>query len=366
MLGYISQFLKKTYVMTEVEVRKLIHDPTELITRAIQPILWLGIFGVALSNTKGIPTNGVPYLEYITPGILAQSVIFVAIFYGLSIIWERDMGSLQKILVTPTPRLALVWAKMFSAGIRGLSQAIIIFLFSIILGIHLHITLITVIGVLLLIILGGGFFTGISMIIASLVKTREKFMGIGQIITLPLFFASNAIYPIEIMPHWLQIVARVNPLSYMVDGLRSLLVSGSISQLYEQLYSLNGLKMKKTNGLIITIIVLILVVTSIFLLFRQANKDFKKANVLESKITAVFECPNDKSIAAVFYPSNHSVNIVLSDGRKLSLPQTISASGARYANSDESFVFWNKGNTAFIEEGNTTTYQDCVDNSIKT
>jgi len=124
--------------------------------------------------------------------------------------------------------------------------------------------------------------------------------------------------------------------------------------------------MKKTNGLIITIIVLILVVTSIFLLFRQANKDFKKANVLESKITAVFECPNDKSIAAVFYPSNHSVNIVLSDGRKLSLPQTISASGARYANSDESFVFWNKGNTAFIEEGNTTTYQDCVDNSIKT
>lgn len=240
MLDYISQFFKKTYVMTEVEFRKLIHDPTELITRAIQPILWLGIFGVALSNTRGIPTNGVPYLEYITPGILAQSVIFVAIFYGLSIIWERDMGSLQKVLVTPTPRLALVWAKMFSAGIRGLSQAIIIFLFSIILGIQLHITIITIIGVLILIILGAGFFTGLSMIIASIVKTREKFMGIGQIITLPLFFASNAIYPIEIMPHWLQIVARINPLSYMVDGLRTLLVSGSISQLPVDLGILAG------------------------------------------------------------------------------------------------------------------------------
>jgi ABC-2 type transport system permease protein len=231
MLKYTLQFLKKTYVMAEVEVRKLIHDPTELITRAIQPILWLGIFGVALSNTRAIPTNGVSYLEYITPGILAQSVIFVAIFYGLSIIWERDMGSLQKILVTPTPRLALVWAKMLSAGIRGLSQAIIIFLFSIVLGIQLHINVITIIGVLILILLGAGFFTGVSMIIASLVKTRERFMGIGQIITLPLFFASNAIYPIEIMPHWLQIVARVNPLSYMVDGLRALLVYGSISQL---------------------------------------------------------------------------------------------------------------------------------------
>lgn len=231
MFKYILQLLKKTFVMAEVELIKLIHDPTELITRSIQPILWLGIFGVALSNTKSIPTNGVPYLEYITPGILAQSVIFVAIFYGLSIIWERDMGSLQKILVTPTPRLALVWAKMLSAGIRGLSQAIVVLLFAFILNIQLHITIITILGVILLILLGAAVFTGVSMIIASLVKTRERFMGIGQVITLPLFFASNAIYPIEIMPHWLQIVAKFNPLSYMVDGLRTLLVSGNVSQL---------------------------------------------------------------------------------------------------------------------------------------
>jgi ABC-2 type transport system permease protein len=217
--------------MVKIEILKLIHDPTELITRAIQPIIWLGIFGVALSNTHGIPTNGVPYLAYITPGILAQSVIFVAIFFGLSILWERDMGSLQKILVTPTPRLALIWGKMLSAGIRGLCQAVIVFLFALALNIQLHLTIITMIGVLVLILLGAGFFTGLSMIIASIVKTRERFMGIGQLITLPLFFASNAIYPIEIMPTWLQIVAKVNPLSYMVDGLRTLLVSGNISQL---------------------------------------------------------------------------------------------------------------------------------------
>jgi ABC-2 type transport system permease protein len=68
------------------------------------------------------------------------------------------------------------------------------------------------------------------MIIASIVKTRERFMGIGQVITLPLFFASNAIYPIAIMPEWLQVIARVNPLSYMVDGLRALLVTGNTAQ----------------------------------------------------------------------------------------------------------------------------------------
>jgi ABC-type polysaccharide/polyol phosphate export systems, permease component len=228
---YISQVLTKSYVMAEMEVRKLLHDPTELATRAVQPILWLGIFGEAMSKARAIPTQGFTYMQFITPGILTQSITFVAIFYGISIIWERDMGLLQKILVTPTPRLALVWGKMISAGVRGLSQAIIAFLFALILQIHLQLTLFSITGVIILTMLGAGFFTGLSMIIAALVKTRERFMGIGQVITLPLFFASNAIYPINIMPEWLQVVANVNPLSYMVDGLRALLVTGDFSQL---------------------------------------------------------------------------------------------------------------------------------------
>ena len=231
MIRYISQVFVKSYVMADMEIRKLIHDPTELITRVIQPILWLGIFGEALSKAHAIPTNGVPYLEFIAPGILAQSVIFVAVFYGLSIIWERDMGLLQKILVTPTPRLALVFGKMISASIRGMSQAIVIFIFAFLLGIHLKITALSILGVVVIISLGASFFAGLSMIIASIVKTRERFMGIGQVITLPLFFASNAIYPIDIMPKWLQVAAKINPLSYMVEGLRTLLVSGNLSRL---------------------------------------------------------------------------------------------------------------------------------------
>ncbi len=215
--------------MAEMEVRKLLHDPTELITRAVQPVLWLGIFGEALSKVKAIPTGNYTYLQYIAPGILAQSVTFIAIFYGLSIIWERDMGLLQKLLVTPTPRIALVLGKMISAGIRGLSQAVIVVIFSLILRIELRFSIAVILGVIVITMLGAGFFTGMSMIIASIVKTRERFMGVGQVATLPLFFASNAIYPIDIMPGWLQVVARINPMSYMVGGLRSLLVTGDTS-----------------------------------------------------------------------------------------------------------------------------------------
>jgi ABC-2 type transport system permease protein len=226
-INYLYQMFSKSYVMAEMEARKLWHDPTELIARAVQPILWLGIFGEALSKVRAIPTEGYTYLQYITPGILTQSATFVAIFYGLYIIMDRDTGILQKLLVTPTPRLALVWGKMISAGLRGMSQAVIVFIFALILGVPLHLSILTLLGVVLIVLLGAAVFTGISMIIASIVKTRERFMGIGQVVTLPLFFASNAIYPIAIMPGWLQVVARVNPLSYMVDGLRSLMLAGS-------------------------------------------------------------------------------------------------------------------------------------------
>jgi len=225
------EILKKSWVMAEMEIRKLMHDPTELISRGIQPILWLGIFGEALSKVRAIPTGDYTYLQFITPGILTQSAVFVAIFYGLNIIWERDLGLLQKFLVTPTPRIALVWGKMISAGVRGLVQAVIVFAFALILGVHLNLSFGGLPLVALIVVLGGSFFTGLSMIIASIVKTRERFMGIGQVITLPLFFASNAIYPIDIMPGWLQFVASINPLSYMVSGLRALMITGNLSGL---------------------------------------------------------------------------------------------------------------------------------------
>ena len=94
-------------------------------------------------------------------------------------------------------------------------------------GIELRVSIFVILNTIIIVLLGAAFFTGLSMVMASIVKTRERFMGIGQAITLPLFFASNAIYPISIMPKWLQIIATVNPLSYMVDGLRALLISGN-------------------------------------------------------------------------------------------------------------------------------------------
>jgi ABC-2 type transport system permease protein len=225
----VTGFLEKTFVITEFELRKLRHDFTELITRALQPALWMLIFGQVFARSGMMHTGSVPYLDFIAPGILAQSVLFVAIFYGINVIWERDLGIVQKFLASPTPRAALVLGKGFSAGVRSLSQAIVIYALSLLLGVKLNWSPLALLNVVVIVILGATLFSTFSLIIACIVKTRERFMGIGQVLTMPLFFASNAIYPTDIMPGWLRTVSHLNPLTYVVDALRTCMLVGSRS-----------------------------------------------------------------------------------------------------------------------------------------
>ncbi|MFI9788240.1 ABC transporter permease [Kitasatospora sp. NPDC051984] len=210
--------------MCAVELQKLRHDRTEVYTRAVQPALWLLIFGETFTRLKAIPTGGIPYLDYLAPGIIAQSAMFIAIFYGIMIIWERDSGVLTKLLVTPTPRAALVTGKAFAAGVKAVIQTAVVVVMAAVLGVGMTANPLRLLGVAVVVILGSAFFSCLSMTIAGIVLTRDRLMGIGQAITMPLFFGSNALYPVDLMPGWLQAVSRANPLSYQVDALRGLLI----------------------------------------------------------------------------------------------------------------------------------------------
>jgi len=221
--------LRDTMVVVETDFRKLRHDPIELLTRAIQPALWLLIFGQVFARTRAIPSGNLPYPDFMTPGILAQSVLFIAIFFGIGTIWERDLGLVHKLLATPAPRAALVAGKGLAAGERALSQAVFIYTLAWLLGVKLNWSPLAMAGIAVTVIIGAAVFSTFSLIIACIVKTRERFMGIGQVLTMPLFFASNAIYPIDMMPTWLRAVARFNPLTYQVDAMRSLMVQGGSS-----------------------------------------------------------------------------------------------------------------------------------------
>ena len=225
----LGDYATQTLAVAAAEVQKLYHDPLELLTRAVQPVLWLMLFGEVMARVRGVAPGNIPYLDFLAAGILAQSALFVAIFYGISAIWERDLGVLQRYLVSPAPRSALVLGKALSAGVRALSQALIVYILAFALGVGIDLNPFKIVGVAAAIVLGSALFSTLSLIIACIVKTRERFMGIGQVLTMPIFFASNAIYPLSLMPAWLSAVSHVNPLTYEVDALRALMLSQGTS-----------------------------------------------------------------------------------------------------------------------------------------
>lgn len=218
------RLLAGAHAMARAELQKLRHDHVDIITRSVQPLLWLFIFGTALRHNRALAAGTGDYRAYIAPGVMAQAALFIAIFFGLAVIWERDVGQLQRMLATPLPRTAIVLGKAVGSGVRAFVQASLLLIVLAIASIGLHWTVLGVVGALVLLVVGTGAFACMSMTIAAGVRTRERFMGIGQLIMMPLFFASSALYPLSIMPGWLHVVARVNPLTYEVQGLRQMLL----------------------------------------------------------------------------------------------------------------------------------------------
>ena len=216
--------------VVDAELHKVVRDPIEIFTRAAQPLLWLLVFGQVITRTRAIATGPISYIDYLTPGVLAQSALFAAIFYGIAVIWERDLGIAHKLLVSPASRVSLILGKAVTAGIRSTVQAVIIYVAAFAIGVHVRTDPAAILGVIVVVMLGSALFATFSLTIACIVRSRERFMGIGQLMTMPVFFASSAVYPIALMPPWLQTVALVNPLTYMVDAARGLMIVGGTAE----------------------------------------------------------------------------------------------------------------------------------------
>lgn len=223
----VGGLLRRMGAFGLVELQKLSHDRTELLTRMVQPALWLLIFGTTFSRLDVLDiadTGASSYLAFLAPGIIAQSALFISIFYGIQIVWDRDAGILAKLMVTPAPAAALITGKSFAAGVRSVAQVVGVLAIACLMGIGLTVNPLRILAAMAIVVLGAAFFACLSMTLAGLVRNRDRLMGIGQAITMPLFFASNALYPVDIMPEWLRVLSAVNPLSYEVNALRALLL----------------------------------------------------------------------------------------------------------------------------------------------
>jgi len=211
--------LGKIYAVWLREVKRFTNSKSRVIGSLAMPMLFLVALGGGFSQM--IP--GFNYGAFILPGVIAMAVLFTSIFAGVSIIWDREFGFLKEMLASPTSRENLVIGRVLGGATTAILQGLIVLVFgSLFLGAAAP-PLQNLFGAIVLMTLLSCFCVAVGIAIASIVQEVETFQLIINLVIMPFFFLSNALFPVDKMPEWLRDVALLNPLSYAVDGLRGLI-----------------------------------------------------------------------------------------------------------------------------------------------
>jgi len=214
--------LRGIYTLWLREVKRFIRDRARVVISFVQPLLWLVVFAAGFGARIAIP--GIEYQQFLFPGIIGQTLLFTAMFMGISVIWDKEFGFMKEILVAPISRFSIFLGKMLGDSTAALLQGIIVFAFGFLIGIPFNpLTLLAALPVMLLITFG---LVSIGLIIASFIGSLENFGAIQTFINLPLFFLSGALFPTtgENVPGWLQLASKLDPLAYGVDALRTVIL----------------------------------------------------------------------------------------------------------------------------------------------
>ncbi|MDY9923675.1 ABC transporter permease [Methanobacterium sp.] len=192
------------------ELIRFIRDRSRLISSVITPILWLVIFGGGLGLSISAAT-GLNYTQFLLPGIIAQTLLFTAIFLGISVIWDRQFGFMKEILVAPISRVSIFAGKMFGVGTAAIIQGIIVIILGYLIGVPLSLYAVSMAVPLMIIITIG--LTCIGLVIASLMTSLESFGTIVTFVNMPMFFLSGALFPVTNLPAWIRWTFYINPLT---------------------------------------------------------------------------------------------------------------------------------------------------------
>jgi ABC-2 type transport system permease protein len=219
--------LRGFYTLWLREVKRYLRDRTRIISSFFQPLLWLVVFGVGIGSSMGgaVTIPGLTYQQLIFPGIIGQTMLFTSMFMGISVIWDKEFGFMKEILVAPVSRMTIFIGKMVGDSTDALIQGVIVLILGLALGIQIDVvTFLMCLPLMLLITFG---LVSIGLTIASFMGSLESFGAIQSFINLPLFFLSGALFQVQSLPDWMQTIARVNPLTYGVDALRTIILGGT-------------------------------------------------------------------------------------------------------------------------------------------
>lgn len=214
--------LELVYALWRRDMVKFLRDRQSIAASMARPFLWLFAMGFGLRGSVRVSAPGVDYVSFLVPGIAIMTVLFASMFAAISIVWDREFGFLKELLVAPVPRSAIVAAKMMAGASMALVEVILMLLVAPLFGVRYR--PLGALAALPVLALAGMTVNGLGIALASRMKTLEGFGGIVNFIIQPLFFLSGALYPVSGLPHALAIVVHVNPMSYVVDAVRGLML----------------------------------------------------------------------------------------------------------------------------------------------
>lgn len=230
-------------------MKKLIRNPILVFFSLFQPIIFLLLFTQLFSRFASIPDFPADsYLVFATPGILLQNAFSSAIQSGTSIVEDLESGYLQKMLVTPISRPAILLGRLLSDAFRVTIQSLIILGLAYLLGASVVTGITGILLILVTIAFFGLAWSGISLAIGMRTKSAESVFGIGGVLTFPLLFMSTALTPLSFMPTWIQNVSKINPISYTVDAVRVLMLNGYDWNIIISAYAVIGIIAIVTMG----------------------------------------------------------------------------------------------------------------------
>jgi len=240
-------FLSDIWYVAWRELVKFFRTRVRVIMTLVQPVLWLGLMGNVMQGFTANPyVQGMigtqSYLAFMTPGIILMTVLFGGVFSGLSIVWDRRIGYLEKLMAAPIARGAIPLGKMLAAAIQGGIQVLIIVLIATGFGVRFATGPLGIAVILLVAMSFSTILSGLSLTLAVAIKTQEALMAVVNFLTLPLMFTSTALFPREAMPRWLATIAKINPVTHAVTPIRELTLRGwNWNAMYTGIFVILGL-----------------------------------------------------------------------------------------------------------------------------
>lgn len=214
------------YVMWLREIKRLLRAKSRLMGTLLMPLFFLVFLGMGFKGSSMPGMMGMGYSRFLTPGVLAMSLLFSSTFSGLTVIWDREFGFLKEIMVAPVSRISIVLGRIAGGITTSMFQTLAILVISLALGFHPQ-RWIMIFPALLLMILISSTFIGLGISFASHIHDMHGFSMVMNFVIFPIFFLSGSLFPLANFPEWVRIVSRFNPLTYGVDGLRAALLGRS-------------------------------------------------------------------------------------------------------------------------------------------